>query len=91
MVRFKFLGNIFQKRTDGQMLGTDSFALAAADAVGGLSAALGADIVIVVVRIPVMVQSFGIQAGKKIRNGNMFRTAVGTVAAGGTGYRLLGF
>ena len=71
------------------MLGAALLAFAALNAVGGLAALLGADILIVMLRIPVVADPFCIHAGKKIGYCYMLRAAVGAVAAGGAGYEVL--
>ena len=63
-------------------MGTDRFAFAAFQTVGGLPVGGGMDGAVIIVRVPVMVKLPGVHDGKQIRNGNVPGTAVRAVAAG---------
>ena len=67
------------------MLGADFFALAAGNAVKGSRAALGADFRVIGTCSRIAEDVFRVQTGEDVGNGNMTRTAVGTVAADGAG------
>ena len=87
---FKFLCRLFQQLPDGQMLGAGLFALAAFDAGAGLAALLRVDLVIVIVRVPIVVYLLGVHNGKQVRDGNVLRTPFYAVPAGGTGNQVHG-
>ena len=52
---FKFSRHIAEQLPDGQVLGANAFAFAAGNAVGSLTVLLGIDILVVVIRVPVMI------------------------------------
>ena len=85
----KLLRHILQQLSDGQVLGADTLALAAADAVRGAGAGPGVDILIVVVRVPVAVGVLRVHDGEQVRNGDVLGTAVRAVAAGRAGDEVL--
>ena len=85
----KLLRHILQQLSDGQVLGADTLALAAADAVRGAGAGPGVDILIVVVRVPVVVGVLRVHDGKQVVDGDMLRAAFGAVAAGRAGDQVL--
>jgi hypothetical protein len=66
------------------MLWANSLALAALDAVRCFTVSYGVDVVVIIVLIPVVKRLFCIHAGKKVRDGDIFRASVCTVTAGGT-------
>ena len=68
------------------MLRADALALATADAVRRAGAGLGVDILIIVVRIPIVVDALCVHDGEQIRDGDVFRTAIGAVAAGSVSF-----
>ena len=82
---FKFLRHILEQPADGQVLGTDLFAFAAFETVGRFAAGRGMDDAVVIVRVPVVVELLGVHDGEQGGDGDVLRTAVGAVAAGGAG------
>ena len=61
---FKFFCHVLQKTADGQVLGTDLLAPSALDAVGRPAAGGGVDDVIIVVRVPVVVDLLRVHGGE---------------------------
>ena len=81
----KLVGNIFQKPTDFQMLGTNAFAGTAFQTILGSGTFLGADVVVVIFRVPVVKDPLGIQQSEQIGNSDALGADLGAVAAGGAG------
>ena len=71
------------------MLGTDLFAFAAFETVGRSAAGHGMDDAVVIVRVPVVIELLGVHNGEQVGDGDVLRTAVGAVAAGGAGDEVL--
>ena len=68
----------------GRCWGQTDFALAALDAVGGpADRAARMDGVVVIVRVPVVVELLGVHRGEQVGDGDVLRAAVRAVAAGG--------
>ena len=86
---FKFFCNVLQKTADGQVLGTDLLAPAALDAVGRPAAGGDVDDVIIVVRVPAVVDLLRVHGGEEVGDGDVLRTAVRAVAADGAGDEIL--
>ena len=68
---FKFFCHVLQKTADGQVLGTDLLAPAALDAVGRPAAGGGVDDVIIVVRVPVVVDLLRVHGGEEVGDGDV--------------------
>ena len=81
---FEPLGNLFQKFADLQMLRTCLLAFSTLHTVGCFSVVYGMHVVVVIICIPVMIDLFGVHAGKELRDGDVFRAAVDAVSAGCT-------
>lgn len=71
------------------MLGTDLLAPAALDAVGRPAAGGDVDDVIIVVRVPAVVDLLRVHGGEEVGDGDVLRTAVRAVAADGAGDEIL--
>lgn len=71
------------------MLRADSLALAAFDTIAGLSARLGVDLAIVIIRVPILKVFFSVHAGEQIWDGDVFGTAIHAVATGSAGDEVL--
>ena len=81
----EFPGNVLQEAADFQMRGADAFAGAAFQAVLCPGAFLGADVIVVVFRVPVVPDPLGVQQGEEVGDGNALGADLGAVAAGGAG------
>ena len=71
------------------MLGTDFFAFAAYQTVGGLPAGGGVDGVVIIVCVLVVVELLGVHDGEQVRDGDVLGTAVRAAAAGCAGDEVL--
>ena len=73
--------------TDAELLGTDLFALAATDTVGGFTSLLG-ERGIRLFRLA-RARMYVVEAGEEIGNGDLLRTSLLAVTAGGAGDHIL--
>ena len=85
---FKFRCYLFEKLSDGQLLGADRFTFAAADALACFSCVLGVDRIIEA-RIPVIPELLFVKTSEKIWDSDLLGASVDTVAALGTGNKIL--
>ena len=71
------------------MLGTDILAQAATEAIAGLVALGGVNILVVIIGVPVLEMPLGVEAGEQIRDGNALGADLGAIPAGGAGDGIL--
>lgn len=69
--------------------GAGLFTLAALEAVGGPAARCRVNHIVIIVRVPVVVELLGVHGGEEIRDGDVFGAAVSAVPAGGAWDQLL--
>ena len=86
---FKFLDHIRQQLTDRQVLRAGFFALAALDAIRGPAPRRGMHHIVVIIRVPIVINLLGVHHGKQIGDSNVPGAAVGAVAAGRAGDQVL--
>lgn len=85
----EFLRDILKQLADWQMLRTYLLAFAAIHAVGSFSPRRGEDYVVVIIRVPVVVETLRVHPGEEIRDRNVFRASVSAVTAGCAGDQVL--
>ena len=85
----KFLCHVLKQPAYRQVLRADLLTLAALEAVGRPAPRRGVDGVVVIIRVPVVVEALGVHCREQVGDGDMPRAAVRAVAAGRAGDEVL--